>query len=1051
MRKLTTFLMFFLFSVSQVWAQTRTITGKVTDEKGAAVAGATVKANGSTKATSTGTDGTFSLTVPQNVKSVTISGIGLTTQTVTIPSSGSIIASMAVARDVIEEVVVQVPYGSIKENKFTGSQSTISSKQIERSPVTSITKALEGLTPGVQTTNGGGAPGSNAAIRVRGIGSINASSAPLYVLNGALLDDNTATLTVGALSPDEVESVTVLKDAAAAALYGSRSANGVIMITTKKGKKGKANINLRASNGFLTRGIPEYDRLNQKDYYEMMWEATRNSYQYGASQLSAAAAGVRASDELTDGSHLVYNAYNVPGNQLVSPTTGKLNPNAKLLWDESWEKALFRTAQRKNVGVTISGAGDRNDYLIAFGYLDEEGTMSNTGYKRYNARLNVNSAANNWLSVGLNIDGSYGDRKTVTASGTATSNPFYFTRQMGPIYPVYQHNLTTGALVIDPTTGQPAFDFGIPAQMGTRPYAPNSNLAATLALDDRNSKELNANANTYLDAKITKELSFKTSLGINFYDRYATTYQNSKYGDAANVNGRTTKGTIRQTSMTLNEVLTWKKDYGKHSISALAGHENYKYQIDQASATGIGYAFVNFYELGVATTPEDVSSQFDKHTIESYFTGVNYDFDKKYLFSANIRRDGNSRFRPDLRWNNFYSFGAGWVISEETFLKKASWINSLKLKASYGQQGNEAVGSYYVYYNNYSLGLPNAGFSGGFPQLTAPSPATWENSKNFNVGLDFNLFNRKVQGSIEYFDRISDGLLFVVTLPNSTGLSSVLKNAATMYNRGIELQLGYNAITTKSFDWRVDFNITSYTNKITQMPVEYKDGFTSGTKRYIAGRSVFDYYMREFAGVDAATGDALYYKDVLDATGKATGQRTITNSYNGATQYFIGVSAIPKFSGGLTNSFRYKSFEFSFLLTFSYGGKFYDGNYQSIMHFGSYGTAWSKDILNRWQKPGDITNVPKVQNAVADQDGTSSRFLFDASYLNLRNVTLSYSIPKATISKMHLNGLQVYMNIDNAWLWTAKKGGNPQTSFSGTTDATYPPFRTVNFGVNVNL
>jgi hypothetical protein len=235
------------------------------------------------------------------------------------------------------------------------------------------------------------------------------------------------------------------------------------------------------------------------------------------------------------------------------------------------------------------------------------------------------------------------------------------------------------------------------------------------------------------------------------------------------------------------------------------------------------------------------------------------------------------------------------------------------------------------------------------------------------------------------------------------------------------------------------------------MPEEYKDGFTSGTKRYIAGRSVFDYYMREFAGVDAATGDALYYKNILDATGKATGERTITNSYNAATQYFIGVSAIPKFSGGLTNSFRYKSFEFSFLFTFSYGGKFYDGNYQSIMHFGSYGTAWQKDILNRWQKPGDITNVPKVQNAVADQDGTSSRYLFDASYLNLRNVTLSYSIPKATISKMHLNGLQVYMNIDNAWLWTAKKGGNPQTSFSGTTDATYPPFRTVNFGVNVNL
>ncbi len=1047
MRKIATLIMFFFFTVAQVWAQNQTVTGKVTDEKGAAVAGATVKANGANYGTSTGADGSFSLTMPASVKSLNISGIGLATQAnVAIPKSGGISVKMSGAAGAdLDEVVVQVPYGSIKKTSFTGSEGTVTAKQMEKQQVASFTKTLEGLVPGLSATNGGGAPGSNADIRIRGIGSINGNQAPLYVLNGIVYDGS-----ISSLDPADIETVTVLKDAASTALYGARGSNGVIMITTKRGKKGKAQITVRGSQGYISRGIPEYDRLLSKDYYEMMWEASRNAYVYGSQQMSFAAAGVQASNELTGPNGLVYNAYNVPGNTLVSPTTGKINPNASLLWEESWEKALFRVANRQNINTSIAGAGDKSDYLISLGYLNEEGTMIKTGFKRYNMRLNVNTQANDWLKAGINIDGGYTLRQNSLNGGTATSNPFYYSRQMGPIYPVYQHNLTTGAFVIDPATGQPMLDWGVPTQMGTRPYAGNSNNLGSLQLDDRNSRNLNANANSYLDFKLSKHFSFKTTFGINMFTGYSTTYQNSQYGDAAGVKGRTTKSTTTQYSYTLNEVLSWNQSFGKHNFNVLVGHENYALRIDNASATRTGFAFPGQSELGAAAVAEGSSSQVDHLRIQSVFSNLSYDFNKKYLISASVRKDGNSRFAEAVRWGSFGSAGIGWRVSEEAFMKKASWINELKFKANYGSLGNEGIGTYYAYQNLYIAGYNNANASGYIPNNVPPNPELlWEKPTGYNVGVDFVLFNRKLTGSIDYFNRGSEGLFFDVPLPTSTGNAYVTRNIAEMKNYGWEVQLGYNAITKKNFDWRIDVNFTAYKNEITKMPAESKT-VISGTKQLAEGHSIYDFFMREFAGVDQATGEALYYKDVLDAQNKVTG-RTITNKWSQGTQYYVGGTALPDWSGGVTNTFRFRNYELSILTTFSYGGKFYDGNYQGIMHFGSYGTAWHSDILNRWQKPGDITNVPRVQNAVADQDGTSTRYLFDASYLNIKNITLTYNLPKATATKLHLNGLSVFGNVDNAWLFTAKKGMDPQRNFAGTADATFPPTRTITFGLNVNL
>ncbi len=939
---------------------------------------------------------------------------------------------------------MQVPYGNISKKAFTGSEATISAAVIEKQQVSSFTRALEGTAPGVSVTNGNG-PGSSASIRIRGFGSVNASSSPLYVLDGVPFNGS-----LNSLSTDEIESITVLKDASAAALYGSRAANGVIMIATKRGSKNRTKISASVRNGFMNRSIPEYDRVNQKEYYELMWEATRNAYVAAGQKPDVA--GANASKNLTGPNALVYNAYNVPGDQLVDPVTGKLNPSATLLWDDDWQKELIRSnAPRLDVNFNVSGGGDKNDYFFSMGYVNEDGIAKHSGFNRYNLRAKVNSQMTKWLNGGVNIYGATGETKQLMAEGSYTSNPFYYTRVMGPIYPIWQRD-AKGAFITNPETGERVLDWGVPEQMGTRPYASNANLVGTLALDDRSFKSTNATANTFLEAKFLKDFSFKSTLGVDFYNSNGTTFQNSLFGDAANVKGRSTKTNTRNMSYTFNQILSWSKKFNEHSITALAGHENYQFKSNYLSAKRSFFPFPGNSELANAANPESSTSYENLHRIESYFSSANYSYMERYLLSASFRRDASSRFAKDNRWGNFWSVGGGWRISEEDFLKNSTWLNELKYKFSYGEQGNEDLlntdgsSNYYVWQGLYELGMNNAMFPGAVISTLQNPDITWESNKSLNTGFDFVLFNR-LQGSIEYFDRRSVNLLFNVPLPLSTGIGSIASNAGTLKNYGVELQLGYNAVKNDDFDWRIDLNLTRFRNKITALP---QSEIISGSKKLMVGKSIYDFWIKDYAGVDPQTGDALFYYDVLDADKKPTGEIKTTPSFAKGSYYYKG-SAIPDFNGGLTNSFRYKNFDLSALLTFQVGGKFYNSNYATLMHAGTYGNHWSKDILKRWQKPGDITNVPRLQNKVADQTGVSTRWLFDASYLNIKNISLGYNFSKTLLAPIGVTGLRVYTTVDNAALFTKQKGMDPQRAFSGTSDFNYIPYRTYTFGLNVNL
>lgn len=446
-------IVFLLFCSSYAFSQEKVITGTVTDENGQPLSDVSVLVKGTNQGTVTSSEGTYSLSIPENKNTIVFSSVGRETREVAIGNQSVINMSLAISTGQLQEVVINVPYGTIKKTAFTGSENTITAQTITKQPVTSVIRALDGLVPGIIATNGGGEPGSSSSIRIRGVGSVNASSAPLYVLDGVPYDGS-----IAALNINDIESVTILKDAAAAALYGSRAANGVVMIETKKGRKGAPRTTVSFDQAFLTRGIPEYDRVGPKDYYELFWEAYKNNYISQGND--PATAGQLASNVLAGPNGLVYNAYNVPADKIVNPVTGLLNPNAELLWNESWEDAMFRTAQRTSAYFNVSGAANKLDYFLSAGYLNEEGIALYSGYERYNMRLNLNMDATEWLKTGLNLDGSFGNYDNVPSGGSATTNPFYFTRRMGPIYPVYQHDLTTGAIVTDSITGEPKLDWG---------------------------------------------------------------------------------------------------------------------------------------------------------------------------------------------------------------------------------------------------------------------------------------------------------------------------------------------------------------------------------------------------------------------------------------------------------------------------------------------------------------------------------------------------------------------------------------------------------------
>ena len=1047
MRRLLFLLLGVLLLSAQLLAQSRTVTGKVIDDKGNGIANASVTIKGSRLGTTTTADGSYVLNVPANATTLVISSVGFGSSEVAISNRSNITVQLTSDSRDMNEVVV-IAYGTVKKGENTSSSAQINYESFKNRPITNISGVLEGAASGIQTLSANGQPGSGQAVRIRGFGSINAGSDPIYVVDGAVYNGGLSNFNM-----DDIESVSVLKDAASTALYGARGANGVIIVTTKRGRKNRNQVGFRVTRGYTSRALPEYDRVDAFQYYPIMWQALRNSYYYNSGQ-AMATANQNATNNIK--TQLGYNPFNVANNDIVR-TDGTLNPNAKLLWadDLDWNRDLVRQGIREEYSVNYSGGNDKSDFYSSFGYVNEKGFIIKSDQSKFTGRLNVNSQPLNWFRTGINLSGTITNSNTANdGSSTAYINPFFFTRGMGPIYPLYAHNQTTGEYLLD-GTGNRFYDYGNMSALGipNRPSgaSPGRHAIAETKLNNNLYKRNVLSGRAYGDIIFTKELKFTSNISTDLTNYYGSTYDNNLIGDGAPA-GRASKTMQTVRSYTFNQLLNYAKGFGVHNLAVLAGHENYDLFIDNFSASRSSQIVAGNYEFDNFTTTTGVSSSVDKARVESYLSRVNYDYDGKYFLSGSLRRDGNSRFKKEFRWDNFWSVGGAWRLDREAFMKDITWVNALKLRASYGRVGNDALNTYYPYQALYGLGFNNAQEPGIRQSSLRNDSIRWEGQKSADIGLEFTFFKNRLSGTVEYYNRKSDDLIFGVQLPLSLGGYTLNKNIGDMVNKGWEIELNGDIIRQKNFSWRTELNWSTVHNEITKMPENQKE-IISGTKKLSVGHSIYDYWLRDYRAVDPQNGAVLFTANSYVASNSVICGKDDTLSYsqNNAKFHYAG-SAIPDFWGSITNTFSYKGIELSVLLTYQIGGKVYDATYASLMGAGDFGSAFHTDILKAWQKPGDITGVPRMDNSKTGVfDVASDRWLTDASYLNLRNVSLSYLLPNSILGRVHASNARVFLNGENLGWISARKGMNVQQSFTGVTSNVYVPARVLTAGINVNF
>lgn len=945
----------------------------------------------------------------------------------------------------IDEVVV-VAYGTQKKSTLTGSNVQVSAKDVETRPVSNIMQALDGAGAGIQIAAGTGQPGSGASIRIRGTGSYLASNEPLIVLDGVVYNGS-----ISSINPNDIETLNILKDASSTALYGSSAANGVIMITTKRGRKGSGKVTLNTSTGIVSRFINEYDRItNPGEYYELTWEAMRNG-RMTSNGSTMEAANAWASANLIKG-NLVNNVYNVPNEELI--IDGKLNPNATLLYDDfDWADPLVNTGVRQDYTLSFTGGTDKSSLYSSLNYTKEDGYILKSDFERVALRLNADSQVKRWLKLGTSLNGS--SRYMTNAIDGAESNssyinPYRWTRGMGPIYSPYARDPQTWGRLYD-AEGNVVYsddNRGPDAASGR-------NVVWETMLNDDISRIHNVQANVYAEIKFLPELTFRTNAGYAYTGSFNKSYTNRLIGDAKGA-GSASRTNYHYQDLTWNQTLTYSKSFGLHDVTLLAGHENFRYNYDYAYGYKRDQVLDNFYEFPNFVTNSTISSSYNIRTKEGYFGRANYVYDNKYSLEGSLRRDGSSRFAADVRWANFWSAGAGWVVSRESFLENSRVLNYLKLRGSYGEVGNDGLGSWYAYKSLFSLGYNNGSEPGMLFSNAADIGITWETKAQTDGAVEFGLFNNRVRGTVEYFHSETRDLLFAVPTVVNAGIpgNSITSNVGTLVNKGWEASLDIDAVRTN--DFLLNFKVfgTTYKNVITKMA---QDEIINGTKKLMVGHGLYDFWVRDWYGVDSNDGAPLYFLDqelypdtAANDVREVNGQFVTTNQTKSSYSYHG--SSIPDFFGNLATTIRYKNWELSGAFNYQFGGKIYDSNYASLMGAYPQGGAMHQDMRNRWTTPGQITDVPALNTAYVTSAGAaSSRWLVDASYVMLRNATLGYSFNPEVLSGVGINTLKLFVSGENLWLSSKMNGLEPYSTFNGTVSNRYTPSRIVTFGLTTTF
>lgn len=1051
---------------SVAFAQNIKVTGNVTDSStGDPVPFAAVHLDGTMTGVSTDADGQYSLTVPADGVLV-FSSIGYENTTVQVNGKTVINVFLNPDAEALDETIV-VAYGVQKKSSFVGAATQVSGEKLERMQTTNISKSLEGAVAGLQTASSSGTPGSSSSIIIRGLGSISASQSPLIVVDGVPYEGS-----LNSIPAQDIESLTVLKDAAANSMYGARGSNGVIIITTKRGTADKVHVTFDAKVGVNSRAVPAYDVITDPgQYYEMAWEALRNAAYYrDASPLTLGQANLYASAALI--SNLNYNVYKgVANNEVIDPTTGKLNPAATdLKWTDNWNRDVFENGLRQEYNLSAAGGSDRTQAYFSASYLKDGGYVPMSGFTRLAVRGKVDHQVTKWLKAGVNISYSNTNQQQYggASSGSSYNNLFYFGQNIAPIYPIYQYDLETGERLYG-AQGEDLYDWGEKRAFGqlSNPYGQlKTSLSETIS-DNMSSRG-------YIDVQILKDLKFSANVAFDVFNQKADNYTTPVGGDAANVNGRGNQSSSRYTALNANQLLTYYPTWGDHSLNVLLGHET-----KSDTSYGIAAEMTNVVDPTVSDfdnfiTYQGLSSATTEYFLQGFFGRAEYSYANKYTVSGSYRMDASSRFHPDRRWGSFWAVGASWNLKQENFLADVRAVDFLRLKASYGTQGNDNVGYTKVYEDLYSISRVDGEASVTKVFRAAPE-VTWEKSNNFNVGFESRFFNR-VSLNADFFIKETKDMIYSKPLAPSAGSpASQLVNDIDMKNTGIEFELTVDLIKRQNLYWNLTLNGTHYKNELTKLPSDKTDperypyGYQNGSYWRQLGGSLYDFYLYEWAGVDEATGLPLYnryYNYQVDDNGEFVlddnGEKIkvndqfgeyveLVNNSSEATLRQTGKSALPKFYGGFTTSLATYGFDFSAAFAYQIGGYTYDSNYQALMSSGRVGTNWHKDAFNRWTPQNTSSDIPRLQNALQEANASSTRWLTDASYLSLRNVTLGYTFPKRITNRLSMQSLRVFVTGDNLWYLSRRKGLDVRQSFSGGTGFTYSALRTVSGGITVTF
>ncbi|MCU4176683.1 SusC/RagA family TonB-linked outer membrane protein [Carboxylicivirga sp. N1Y90] len=1042
-----------IVSLQALVAQTTNITGTVTDASdGSPIPGVSVFVKGTTVGTVTQPDGVYNLSVPNDAEILVFSFVGMTSQEIAIAGQTKIDAVMSSDSENIDEVIV-VAYGTSTKGSYTGSAAVIDAETIEKRQVSNVSQALSGTMAGVQVLSNNGQPGEDATIRIRGVGSINAGSDPLYVVDGVPFDGD-----LSSISSSDIASMTVLKDAASTALYGARGANGIIMITTKKAKSGKVVINFDAKYGMNSRAVENYEVLTSpQNYIENSYQAIYNAGIYNLGY-SPADANIYANSKIMTGSEggSGYQIYTLPDGEYLVGNNGKLNPNATLGYSDGeyyytpddWAGETFKNNPRQEYNLSISAGTDKNSYYLSFNYLDDKGVIDGSGFSRLSGRLRGDQKVTDWLKVGANvsINNIQSDYPGEQVSTTSSGNAFFISNYIAPIYPLYVRDAETKGILLN--NGRKIYDYGDGQSTNMdRAFMSIANPAGDLTYNNTDIKSDVINSSWFAEISPIQGLKINARYGLNvnnerYYD-LGNTYmgQSAPDGSAYQQNSRT---------FGFNQQYVANYQFAiqdQHQFDITAGYDGYKYEYELVYAAGNNLYNPESYYVDNAIDNIRGGGSKDSYATEGIFTRINYSLQDKYFFNVAYRRDASSRFHPDNRWGNFFSASGAWLISNESFMDGLPWVNMLKLKASYGEQGNDAIGNYYAYADQWKVSGAEGVFADGTLDYKGNKDITWETSTSYNTGVDFAVLNNSLSGTVEYFGRKSSDMLYYAPVTGIAGYNTIPMNIGSMTNSGLELDLAYTIIKRSNIQWSVNANATFIKNKINKLSPELNGELIDGARIYEEGESMYRMFLVEYAGVNAETGEAEYW------TTNDAGVRERTADYSQAADHKIATDdLLSTVYGGFGTSVNAYGFDASVLFSYQLGGQIYDSGYARLMHSGTPGSAgqnWHKDIYNAWTPENPNTDVPRMNANDRYASSQSTRFLTSSDYLSLNNITIGYTLPSNIVSRLKVQKLRIYVAAENVALWSKRKGLDPRQSFTSATTARYTPIRTISGGINL--